>query len=138
MNFQPVYLDASAIVKLIVEEPETGSLMAALAEWPDRVSSAVARVEVHRALRRGNAGPGQRSRGEAVLASLTLIRIDDPILALAASLKDPALRAIDAIHLATALSLGDDPVAFVVYDARLARAATKQRLQVVHPGAARL
>jgi predicted nucleic acid-binding protein len=48
------------------------------------------------------------------------------------------LRALDAIHLATALSLGDDPETFIVYDATLAKAAARQRLQVAHPGATRL
>jgi len=138
VSFGPVYLDASAIVKLIVPEPETADLMTALAGWPDRVSSAVARVEIHRALRRAGAGPSQRARAEAVLASLVLVRVDEPILAAAAGLRDPHLRALDAIHLATALSLGDDPETFIVYDAKLARAAAKQRLQVTHPGATRL
>jgi len=48
------------------------------------------------------------------------------------------LRAPDAIHLATALSMGDHPEAFITYDARLAVAASKQRLKVAHPGASRL
>jgi predicted nucleic acid-binding protein len=138
VNFRPVYLDASAIVKLIVPEAETAALMAALAEWPDRVSSVVARVEVHRALRRAGASPAQRARAEAVLSGLVLIRIDEPILSAAAALRDPRLRALDAIHLATALSLGDDPETFIVYDAKLAHAATKQRLRVAHPGVGRL
>ena len=131
-------LDASAIVKLIVPEAETDALMAALSDWPDRVSSVVASVEVHRVLKRGKASAAQRARADVVLAGLVLIGIDDPVLALASSLRDPELRAIDAIHLATALSLGDDPEMFVVYDARLGRAASRQRLQVAHPGAARL
>ena len=138
MSFRPVYLDASAIVKLIVSEAETAALMATLADWPDRVSSVVARVEVHRALRRAGASPSQRARAEAVLAGLVLIRVDEPILSGAAALRDPHLRALDAIHLATALSLGDDSETFIVYDAKLAKAAAKQRLQVAHPGATRL
>ena len=138
MNFRPVYLDASAIVKLIVPEAETDALMAALADWPDRISSMVARVEVHRALRRVGASASQRSRADAVLAALVLIRVDEPVLSLAAGFRDPQLRALAAIHLATALSLGDDPEAFVVYDGRLARAAAKHRLRVTHPGATRL
>jgi hypothetical protein len=42
------------------------------------------------------------------------------------------------VHLAAALSMGDHPDAFMTYDARLARAAGKQRLAVQHPGRARL
>ena len=138
MNYRPIYLDASAIVKLIVAEAETDALMAALADWPDRVSSAVARVEVHRALRRAGGSASQRARADRVLAGLALIRVDDPVLTTAAALRDAQLRALDAIHLATALSLGDDPEAFIVYDAKLARAAARQRLQVAHPGAIKL
>jgi predicted nucleic acid-binding protein len=64
--------------------------------------------------------------------------VDEPVLRRAASFTDSALRALDAIHLATALSLGDDPDALITYDIRLARAARTQKLPVVHPGVARL
>lgn len=138
MSFLPVYLDTSAIVKLVVREPETDALMEALREWPDRISSVFARVEVQRALWRVRASRASRERADAVLETMTLIRVDDQGLALASSIKDPFLRALDAIHLAAALSIGDDPHAFVTYDARLARAARKQRLRVEHPGVARL
>jgi predicted nucleic acid-binding protein len=138
VSFLPVYLDASAIVKLIAPEPETDTLFSALKQWPDRVTSALARVEVHRALRRASASRANRARADAVLSSLVLIRIDEQVLSRACAFSDPALRALDAIHLATALSIGDDPEAFVTYDARLARAAEKQRLPVEHPGIARL
>ena len=138
MNFLPVYLDSSAIVKLVAPEPETAALMAALQEWPDRVSSVLARVEVHRTLRRAGASRAAHNRADEVLAALLLVRIDDPVLAHAASFKDPLLRSIDAIHLAAALSLGDDPDAFITYDVRLGRAATRQGLHVHHPGLKRL
>ena len=138
MNFLPVYLDASAIVKLVVPEPETDALLAALIRWPDRVSSELARVEVHRALWRAGAPRAVRARADAVLSGLVLIRIDDPVLSRATAFKDAALRALDAIHLAAALSLGDDPDAFITYDRRLARAAGRQRLRVEHPGVERL
>jgi len=131
----PVYLDASAIVKLVVPERETDALLEALARWPDRVSSALARVEIHRALWRAGAARALRARADAVLAALVLVRLDDQVLSRASSFRDPALRALDAIHLATALSLGDDPDAFLTYDARLAVAARRQRLNVEHPGA---
>ncbi len=135
MSFLPVYLDASALVKLVAIEPETDALLDALERWPDRVSSAIVRVEVHRALWRAGASRAIRRRADAVLAAVVLVRMDDPVLALAASLKDPALRALDAIHLATALSFGDHPDAFITYDRRLAAAARKRRLNVQHPGA---
>ena len=138
MSFLPAYFDTSAIVKLVVIEPESDALVQALASWPDRVSSSVARVEVHRALRRLGESRAAYARADAVLAALVLVRADEPVLAQAALFKDPQLRALDAIHLATAVTLGDDPDVFITYDARLARAAARLRLRVVHPGADRL
>ncbi len=135
MSFLPVYLDASAIVKLVVPEPETDALLSALAGWPDRLSSVVARVEIHRALWRAGSPRAVRTRASAVIDALVLVRLDDAVLSRACLLKDPALRALDAIHLATALSLGDEPETFITYDRRLAAAARKQRLNVQHPGA---
>lgn len=69
-----------------------------------------------------------------MLEGLTLIRIDDGVLARAASLQNSLLRSLDAIHLAAALTIGDHPVAFITYDARLAKAAAQERLPVWHPG----
>ena len=135
MNFLPAYLDASAIVKLVKAERESDALISSLAHWPDRVTVAMARVEVHRALWRMGASRAEHARADSVLDGLVLIRIDAVILARAASFKDRNLRTLDAIHLATALTLGDDPDAFITYDARLARAAERERLPVLHPGA---
>jgi predicted nucleic acid-binding protein len=136
VNFLPAYVDTSAIVKLIVVEPESEALVEALSQWPDRVTSALARVEVHRALGRVKASRAVHTRADAVLDALVLVRPDGPILTTAASLRNPLLRALDAIHLATALSLGDDPDVFITYDTRLARIAERLRLRVAHPGAA--
>ena len=66
-----VYLDASALAKLVVEEAETAALQAYLADRPERVTSILARVEVARALRR--AGADRQARLEAVIEALTLI-----------------------------------------------------------------
>jgi predicted nucleic acid-binding protein len=138
VSFLPVYLDTSAIVKLVVPERETDALVAALARWPDRVSSVVARIELHRALWRARVSRPIRARADAVLSALVLVHLDESVTSRASSFKDQALRSLDAIHLATALSLGDDPGAFVTYDARLAAAARKRRLNVLHPGVDRL
>lgn len=138
MSSLPAYFDTSAIVKLVVVEPESDALVRALVRWPDRVSSAVARVEVHRALWRARASRAAHARADAVLSALVLVRPDEPVLSQAASFRDPHLRALDAIHLATALTLGDDPDVFITYDARLALAANRLRLPVQHPGVDRL
>lgn len=127
-----VYLDSSALVKLIVAEPETAALRAFLADWPQRVSSALARVEVLRATKRAGAPPSIRRRAARVLARVALVSIDEPVLATAVRLGPPELRTLDAIHLATARSL-DAVAGIVTYDARLARAASRARLETWAP-----
>ena len=127
-----LYLDSSALVKLVVAEPETPVLLEFLAGWPYRVSSVLARVEVARAVKRASAGPAARRRAKRVLARVALVRIDDPVIAAAARVTPPELRTLDAIHLATARSL-DDLAGIVTYDARLGRAASSARLKVWSP-----
>ena len=138
MSFLPVYLDASALLKLVVVERESTELAAELNRWPDRVSASIVRVEVHRALHRAGLSKSLHSAADTVLDGLILIRVDEPLLGRAAMFRNPQLRALDAIHLAAALSIGDDPAAFITYDARLARAAELERLTVLHPGVQKL
>jgi predicted nucleic acid-binding protein len=138
VSFPPVYLDASALLKLVVVERESGPLRTALDQWPDRISASIVRVEVHRALRRLGRPHSALALAETLLDSLVLVHLDAPVLARAAALKNPLLRALDAIHVASALSIGDDPEAFVTYDGRLARAASAEGLTVLHPGIDRL
>jgi uncharacterized protein len=127
-----LYLDSSAIVKLVVAEPESPALMAFLERWPLRISSAVARVEVLRAVKRARAGTAVRRRAARVLARLALVNIDEPVLAAAVRLGPADLRTLDALHLATARSL-EDLAGLVTYDKRLARAAVRARLKVWAP-----
>ena len=126
-----VYLDASALAKLVVEEAETAALQAYLADRPERVTSILARVEVARALRR--AGADRQARLEAVIEALTLIGLGDDIVVRAGRVGPPALRTLDAIHLATALELGADLAAFVTYDGRLADSARALGIPVAAP-----
>lgn len=122
------YLDASAIVKLVVEEVESRALREALRSRPRRVSSAVALVEVQlAAVRRSPEPPPGRVR--TVLAGFALIPVDQSALEAAAGLGQYGVRALDAIHLATAESLGDDLDSFVAYDHRLLTAARARGLQ---------
>ena len=125
------YLDASALVKLAVREPETKALRSYLSAHPYRVSSRIAEVEVVRAVRR--ARPAAMSDAEAVLSRVGLVEIDAGILGVAAALRPSELRTLDAIHLASALSLGDDLGEMVVYDDRLAAAAATVGVAVVAP-----
>jgi len=134
MSCLPVYLDSSALLKLILPEPESAALEKELQRWPDWLSSALAAVECRRALRRIHAPATVLDRAGCVLEMTTLLRLDEAVLRLAERVGPPALRSLDAIHLAAALSIGDVPEAFITYDDRLAEAARKLKLHVLQPG----
>ena len=126
------YLDSSALFKLVVEEPESRALRDALLQWPRRASSRIAVVEVLRGVRRRDAGAELLAR--RVLSNVALIAVGNRVLVVASTLGPPALRSLDAIHLASALRLGADLTAFVSYDARQLEAAAALRLPVSAPG----
>ena len=134
MSFLPVYVDSSALLKLVLPEPERPELERVLARWPDRISSVILAIECQRIAKRAGVPPGLRSRLEGELETVALIRLDEPVQRLAGSLGPRELRSLDAIHLATALSCGDYPEAFITYDDRLADAARTLHLNVLQPG----
>ena len=125
------YLDSSAIVKLVVREPESLALRRYLRRRQPLVSSALARAEVLRALL--PAGDEAISRGRHVLQRLDLVRVNDRILNAAGLLQPPELRSLDAIHLATADQLGDELSAVVTYDDRTAAAAAQLGYRIARP-----
>jgi predicted nucleic acid-binding protein len=126
-----IYLDSSALVKLIVREPQSAALRRYLAREPERSSCALARVEVVRSVR----AHGRRvvARARALLEHLELLRLDDPLLDAAAALDDEGLRSLDAIHIAAASTLGSDLNALVTYDRRMGAAARALGLPVAEP-----
>jgi uncharacterized protein len=128
-----VYLDSSALVKLVVAEPESSVLADFLRGWSERVSSAVALTEVPRTLRRAGFGVSERRRAREVMARIALVDVDRRILVAAEALDPPELRTLDAIHLATALAVREDLAAIVTYDRRLAAAAQRAHLEVSAP-----
>ena len=126
-----VYLDSSALVKLALREAESDALRRHLRRRRPLVSSALARVEVLRALL--PEGDAALSRGRAVLRSIDLVRIGDRVLELAAGLAPAGLRSLDAIHLATARRLGRDLGHVVSYDERMLDAARQLRFRTASP-----
>ena len=128
-----LYLDSSAIVKLVAPEPETDALIAFLGTDPERVSSALASVEVCRAVQRVGGDEVLFRRAREVLSRIALIRIDDPVLRAAAELDPHTLRSLDAIHLATALSTVEPVAALVTYDSRLRDASRLNGIAVESP-----
>lgn len=125
------YLDSSAIVKLVVAEPESRALRTYLRRRRPLVSSALARTEVLRALL--PAGEIALSRGREVLRRLDLVRINDRVLDAAAVLEPAQVRSLDAIHLATAQLLGEDLGQVITYDDRMADAAQSSGLKTTSP-----
>jgi predicted nucleic acid-binding protein len=125
------YLDSSAIVKLAVAEEQSSALRVYLRRRRPLVSSALARTEVGRALL--PLGPEAIRRGGDVLARIDLVRVNDRVLDVAASLPPTDLRSLDAIHLATAQQLGSSLARVVTYDDRMALAAASVGWTVVAP-----
>lgn len=129
--FDLAYFDASALVKLVIAEPESEALRHATRAWRRRATSRLAVVELIRAVRR--ADPRLELRATQALARVDLVADGDRILAAAAHVEPADLRAVDAIHIATAVTLRTVLGAFVSYDRRQLAAATAAGLPVLSP-----
>jgi predicted nucleic acid-binding protein len=125
------YVDSSALVKLVVEEPESAALRRHLRRRSPLVASALVRTEVVRAVLPH--GEGAVGRAQVVLSLLDLIRVNDQILRAAGTLLPPEVRSLDAIHLATVVHLGRDVASVVTYDERMAGAARVLGLRTAAP-----
>lgn len=128
-----VYADASALVRLVVTEPESAALARWLPPAADVVTSAVSLVELTRATRPAEL-EDDREDPQAVLEGCSLVDVDLVVLRQAAALASRSLRALDSIHLATAIQVVPDVL--VTYDRQLARAALAAGLRVEAPGIA--
>jgi predicted nucleic acid-binding protein len=126
-----VYLDSSALVKLVVLEPESRALRAYLRREPERVSCGLARTEVLRAVR--PLGPAAIETARRLLRSVNLVRLDDTLLDAAGVLEPLALRSLDAVHLAAAQLVAPALRAVVTYDRRMADAAAALGFPVAAP-----
>lgn len=129
-----ICLDTSAAIKLVVAEPESAALTDWLAAHDTEVimSSALLRVELHRALHRIGAEKPVHELARTLLDGLHL-RPVDAVLHRAAALDGQHLRSLDAIHLATALDSSTPPT-FVTYDTRLAERAARAGVATAAPG----
>ncbi|MBV9101525.1 MAG: type II toxin-antitoxin system VapC family toxin [Candidatus Dormibacteraeota bacterium] len=128
-----IYLDSSAITKLVVDEPHS----AALGTWlttratSARVTSEIATLEVRRACRRISSAFVEEA--ELFLAGLDLVYLDQAIMQRASRLDPVELGSLDALHLASALTVEADLTVFVTYDQQLSRAARAAGLSVSAP-----
>lgn len=125
-----VYLDSSALTKLVIDEPESPSLQTVL-QGRSLMTSRVAVVEVTKSVARSNpiADPSK------ILSFVTLLELDADVASLAATTGGAGLRALDAIHVATALLVGAELESFITYDTRQSEAASAAGLHVIAPGA---
>lgn len=126
-----IYVDSSALVKLVVEEPESSALRDLLEHDADQLSSTIVEIEVVRAVRR--AVPELVLQAQRVVAMVTVIEPNEAIRARAALLEPAMLRTLDALHLATALEIVDELDGLVSYDVRLSDAAAATGLRVFAP-----
>ncbi len=131
------YVDASALVKLVRDEPESSALRAFLTD-ADLVSCELVLAEVPRAIRRAAARDPRLpldllvDRTADLLDAVALMPLDRWLLAAAGALDEPALRALDAIHLTAAVHAS--PIdAFVTYDERQAAVARLAGLRTAAP-----
>jgi predicted nucleic acid-binding protein len=131
------YLDASAIVKLVIREAESDAMDTYMINREALISSRLSETEVIRAARRAHEPhtiEQTHAQAREALEALFLRAVDVDVLHRAAMVNPLELRTGDAIHLATALQIEDPELEFVTYDNRLAKAAELAGLRVVQPG----
>lgn len=126
------YLDTSAAVKLVVSEAESHHLRTWIGDR-ELIASDLMRVELLRAVRHHS--DAVRWPGQAVVESTQTMRITPPVCDLATELDPSVLRSLDAIHCASALSLGPDLEGVVTYDDRMLESCRTLGLTVQAPGA---
>lgn len=125
-----LYLDTSAFLKLLVDEEHSDAVRAALEAAPAWSSTLLA-VEAHRAARRLGLAADAVARA---LETVSLVLPSEATYATAATIGDDALRALDALHLASALELGGDLEGLVTYDRRLAAGGHAAGVTILAPG----
>ncbi len=125
------FCDSSALVKLIVDEPESAALRQSLGAYSHVLASELAEVEVPRAVRRSD--PGKVLLAQRLIRNLETVTLDQSVIKRATSLDPVELRSMDAVQLACALQLAPlDPV-FIAYDKRIIRAASAAGLRTLAP-----
>ena len=133
MLADPLYLDSSAIVKLVVDETESDELTRMI-ESTDAVltTSFISEIECVRAVNRISAD--LRDVAMERLHGFVVLPLTDSIRSRTMSIMPGALRSLDAIQLSTAIEIQDSLEGFVSYDFKLNEAARSFGLSVLAPG----
>ena len=128
-----LYLDTSALVKLVAQERESDDLRAFVG-GQELVTSLIARTELVRAVARKH--ERMIEQAEDVLSELAYIAVNRLTTSAAAWVQPWSLRSQDALHVASAARMNASLKALVTYDKRMIRAATRAGLPVASPGGA--
>jgi uncharacterized protein len=135
-----LYVDTSVLVKLLVREAESEAVEVELLRWARLATSVVKEVELPRSVARAREErPDAVIDGsvvlQGVLASAAIVPLDADIVAEARDVSPVHVSTLDAIHIASALSLGDELAAVATYDHRMQDALAKLKIEVVAPEA---
>ncbi|EUA17425.1 type II toxin-antitoxin system VapC family toxin [Mycobacterium xenopi] len=132
-----IYIDTSALTKLLIAEHKTPELRTWLTTQNDQgefaATSALSRVELMRVVARYGE-PGQAERARYLLDGLDILPITEPVITLAETIGPATLRSLDALHLAAAAQINRELTAFVTYDHRLRDGCREVGFTTASPG----
>jgi predicted nucleic acid-binding protein len=133
-----LYVDTSALLKLLVREAESTAIERELVRWPSLATSIVTEVELPRAVARARQDrPDAVIDGslilQGVIASAAIIELTEDIVIAARSVAPVHVGALDAIHIASALSLDEELAGVATYDNRMADALVRADVNVIAP-----
>jgi predicted nucleic acid-binding protein len=126
-----VYIDTSALGRVLLDEPDKSAIKDALDSFDQVTASRLLRIE----LRRVGLKRGLLDRAEALLADIALIPLEDQILTATETLTPASVGTLDAIHLATAVQLtkAGKLNALMTYNKGLAAGAREHGITVLSP-----
>ncbi|MGI9021372.1 MAG: PIN domain-containing protein [Solirubrobacterales bacterium] len=131
MSSGALYIDTSALGRVLLGEPDSRAVLDALAGYDQHVSSRILGLELRRLALRHDV----LADAEQLLSAVALIPLTDSLMAAAEAVAPPSVAALDAIHLATALDLSQSIqlAAILTYDQRLADGAAHHGIQALAP-----
>lgn len=126
-----LYVDTSALGRVLLDEPDTEAILRELSRYDERVSSRLLAVELRRVAMR----KGLLDHADQLLSGVALLPVDEAVLGASETVAPATVATLDAIHLVTALRLAADDLvdALMTYDTRVADGARHHGLSVVAP-----
>jgi uncharacterized protein len=133
-----LYVDTSALLKLLVREAESKAVEIELLRWDKLATSVVTEVELPRAVGRARGDrPTDVIDGSVVLQSIftsaAIVPLGPNIISGARGVNPVHVGALDAIHIASARSFGSELAAVVTYDKRMQDALGLLDIEVLAP-----